>query len=240
MRIVMKTLGLAVAAIASVALASGAQAAISDSPAVETSSDSAQKPVEQLDELDEVWVRGKSLSEVIEVAEDDFFVLYNKLNKDSQYDVHCGRMSLNNGSMIMVRKCVPGFIVYNYSNGLGQVSFGCNGGMVSGFSEGMSYSSFASGCSIGSAYGTSPPPSMAVPSAEQMLMAKGEAYGANIVKVVKSDPRLLEKVRSLDGLYKEMDMVQGQYVKVKGDRPPPQASRAKRKGAGPYVGPRRL
>ena len=88
----------------------------------------AQSPVEQIGTLDEVWVYGKRLSREIEAAEDDFFVLYNKLNKDSQYDVHCGRMALNKGSMLMVRACVPGFIVYNYGDVFGRVALGGCGG----------------------------------------------------------------------------------------------------------------
>ena len=41
------------------------------------------------------------------------------------------------------------------------------------------------------------------------------------MKVVTSDPRLLEKVKNLGVLYKDMELVQGRYVKVKGEGAPP-------------------
>src|SRR5690606_610822 len=61
-------------------------------------------------QLDEVWVHGKSLARRIEQAEDDFFQLYNALNRDDRFDVLCGDMALHAGSMIMRRTCMPGFL----------------------------------------------------------------------------------------------------------------------------------
>ena len=50
-------------------------------------------------ELDEVWVHGKRLADRIEEAEDAFFGLYNELNDDDRFDVHCGLTILQRGSI---------------------------------------------------------------------------------------------------------------------------------------------
>lgn len=66
----------------------------------------------QLQELDEVIVRSKRLAVVIEEAEDNFFKLYNQLNKDDEYDVSCPRLNLSAdaGSRVNTRLCLPGFV----------------------------------------------------------------------------------------------------------------------------------
>lgn len=88
--------GVAIAAEASVA---GEVASVATPPAVE-----------DLIELDEVWVRGKSLTRLIEEAENALFARYNELNTNDSYDVHCGDAVLYRGSLIMTRTCVPGFL----------------------------------------------------------------------------------------------------------------------------------
>jgi hypothetical protein len=230
----LKTLGLVLAAIASMAWANTARAAAIESPTLVTSPDSTQKPIEQVEELDEVWVHGRRLSEVIEDAEDDFFLLYNKLNKESQYDVFCGRLSLNSSSMIMVRRCVPGFIVYNFGEDYGGVKISCPSSSSPIYTADIPYAR-AMPCLYRPAF-ASPSVALSVSTADQLIV-RGPAYSANVVKVVRSDPRLLEKLRNLDGLYHEMDVVQRRYVMIKGDSPPPRASR---KGATINPGPRNL
>lgn len=63
-------------------------------------------------ELEEVIVRGKKLAQVIADAEDDFYKLYNKLNKDDKYDVNCAQLntSPDANSRITSRVCLPGFV----------------------------------------------------------------------------------------------------------------------------------
>jgi hypothetical protein len=247
LRNAMRTFGPAVAAIASALLANGVRAAEAPVSADVNPPGAAPNPVEQIETLDEVWVYGKRLSREIEAAEDDFFVLYNKLNKDSQYDVHCGRMALNRGSMLMVRACVPGFIVYNYGDGFGRVSLGSCGsfgspsfGYYGGGNYGDGYGYYSSdyyggmGYSGSACYGGFSSGS-GVPSAA-LMMSKRPAYAANVLKVVASDPRLIEKAKDLGVLYKDMELVQGHYVKIKARTP----ARERKKGASPNRGPRVL
>jgi len=241
----MKTFGLSLAAIASSILANGALAADASTAVSVNTTDAAQQPVEEVGKLDEIWVRGKRLSQMIEEAEDDFFVLYNKLNKNYDYDVFCGPMSLHSGSMIMVRSCVPGFIVSNYGDKYGRISYevdGCSNWIGDWIGEPyfVTYGQPCAGRSRQESQGDyafpyGPPATYAAIGlpADHLLMVKRPAYAANVLKVVNSDPRLLDKVRNLDALYKEMDLVQGRYLRVKGDAAPSRGRHNARNGAGP-------
>src|SRR5690606_28672554 len=94
----------------------------------------------------------QSLARRIEQAEDDFFQLYNALNRDDRFDVHCGDVALHAGSMIMRRTCMPGFVADRLvlSRGYVKPSFSilyspdfCGGGVTSSDS---SYVTYADGC----------------------------------------------------------------------------------------------
>jgi hypothetical protein len=233
----------------------GGLSAAADAPVPVPAPVAPQQAEQQIETLDEIWVRGKHLSDVIENAEDEFFKLYNKLNKDSAYDVLCGQMSLNKGSMIMVRRCMPGFIVSNYYDarsqtlnlgveGMGTYSGGrgCGGSMMSyrdtnGDPYYMSSCSYTGYTSYG---GYSPGPynvsSFSAPGADRpplelTLMERRPAYARNVVQVVKSDPRLLAMVKNLGSLYDEMELTQKNYIRVKAVSQP--ARRSGKTGAGP-------
>jgi hypothetical protein len=216
------------------AMATAAYAAV-DAPAAPATSVAValQQPLAEVEVIDEVWVRGKHLSQVIEDEEDRFFKLYNKLNKNSDYDVFCGTMSLHPGSMIMVRKCVPGFIVYRFysavSNTVSYVpsSFGSCGGTyaadttagsyyVGGCSDSFGNSSLAGSSSYSpSMFSTGSAAISSSPAAGLLLEKRSLDYGNNVLKVVTGDPRLLEMVRSLGGLYDEMESLQDRYLTLK-------------------------
>jgi hypothetical protein len=197
--------------------------------------DAAQQPVEEIQELDEIWVRGQYLSRVIEDAEDDFFKRYNELNKDTNYDVFCGQMSLRSGSMIMVRNCIPGFIVYSAydpmtnSVRLGGLGQQCNGMYAwrDDTNGSLYYENRCVGTSTRSYVG--PDPGL-------LAAARRPAYAANVFRVVGGDPRLLEMARNLGTLYDEMELTQHHYVKVKAESKPVRPTRTAR----PVVGPRTM
>lgn len=67
---------------------------------------------EQLMELEEVVVHGERLITRIVNAEDEFYKLYNELNKDDRYDVNCPYLNLDadSGSRMNSRVCLPGFV----------------------------------------------------------------------------------------------------------------------------------
>lgn len=186
---------------------------------------------QQLQELDEIWVRGKRLSEVIEDAEDEFFELYNKINRNHDYDVFCGYMNLSRASLAMTRTCMPGFYVYNYldlagravpsCSSYGSTYIGGTGGF--GYAEGAHYAgSYYAGC-------THAP----MPSPELLALSHREPYRRNVMKIIGSDERLRNMATRLAGLYGEMEVEQGRYVGIKDAQKRLRAEeRARKKSAG--------
>jgi hypothetical protein len=81
------------------------------------------QPVGQVQELDEIWVRGKRPWDVIADAESDLFRLYNKLNKNNQFDIHCSHVRLNRDSLAMTRTCLPQYIPALYERDEGDPGF---------------------------------------------------------------------------------------------------------------------
>jgi hypothetical protein len=231
--LVPKNLCLAVFAALSLLLTAGANAA-EDTTTAPSEPVSGQQPVDDLEVLDEVWVRGKSLSRVIEVAENDFFKLYNKLNEDHKFDVECGHMRLGRDSMIMVRKCVPGFVASYapvYVRRSHNVTPICQG---SSRSDSDGRVDFSQGCygserTYDASYSASQGPSAAL-----LYMHYREQYASNALKVITSDSRLLEMVRELDGLYKEMELVQNRYVHVRAEKKAARSPKATRPGSAAY------
>lgn len=73
---------------------------------------------EELEELDEVLVQGERLMDVIVKAEDEFYKIYNQVNKDDKYDVNCPRLNVSqdSGSRIQSRLCMPVFVADAIAN----------------------------------------------------------------------------------------------------------------------------
>lgn len=184
-------------------------AAIGAAPA--TAPAPATPQLTQEDELDEVWIRGKRLADVIEDAEDELFKLYNKLNRNHDYDVQCGEMSLESESLALVRTCIPGFIAYGYFDLGGRPVRQCSSGSMEVGSVSNPYfgstdnSYYYAGCT----WAPLAPP-------ELLAMAHRERYRDNVLRVIGSDPRLQKMGKTLAGLYTEMSTVQNHYVRLKG------------------------
>jgi hypothetical protein len=191
--------------VATATSASAAEAPLTPSP---LPASAASQPAQELDELDEVWVRGKRLSDVIEEAEDEFFRVYNKLNKNHDYDVHCGYMDLSRMSMAMMRTCVPGFIVYTYYDLAGRAVQRCSD---STSSIDLNTTSLGTGGGYygGCTYAPLPPP-------ELLAMRHRDEYKENVLKVIGGNERLRGMAARLAGLYGEMEALQNRYVSIKG------------------------
>jgi hypothetical protein len=206
------TISLALATMLCLGMATASNAAIEPATTSAGNPD-ALKPIEELEQLAEIRVRGKRLARRIEDAEDDFFKLYNQLNKDNQYDVLCGDLRLD-GSLIIQRACVPRFIAdiarptYSFSTGTT-----CSFSTPYGVPTGMYQDTMSSYHCYTAPLVPDRPPVVAV------AMHKREAYLDNVVKVIKSDQRLLDKVRNLDSLYEEMLLAQNRFVKVRATTP---------------------
>ncbi len=70
----------------------------------------ASAPLEEIQELDEVFVQGKRLMEDIVEAENEFYKLFNAVNNDDRYDTHCVYLQMQEGSKMQSRACIPGFV----------------------------------------------------------------------------------------------------------------------------------
>lgn len=224
----------ALAGMLCMALAAGAHAA-TDSASVAAPAAAPQSGGEVV-ELKEVWVYGKKLAARIADAEDDFFRLYNKLNRNSDYHITCGDISLERGSMIMTRVCVPEFLATTavstdtgyYDGYYDYVGYyqayntaGCTGGrssMTRYEADGLVYTSNLGNlaCSFmptyhrGSRLAGTGYYSIAAASPEMR-----SEYAANVLKVIKSDPQLLAKAVDLAVLYGEMETTQANYAEAR-------------------------
>jgi hypothetical protein len=196
---------LAIAAVA----ACGTGAAVAADAAPAPAPAAAAAPTSELQELDEILVRGSSLRERIADAEDSFFQLYNKLNKNDDYDASCVYVNTDSLSKIKSRMCIPGF----YADALAdQVYFmmQCQSDSVTD-DEGNTTEYQAVACF------TPPPPQV-------VLTQRAKDYANNMMKVINSDPRLQKMAGNLDDMYHELVGIQTQYLKIKastmGDRTP--------------------
>jgi len=168
-----------------------------------------QKPLE---EIDEIWVEGKRLSKSIVDVEDDFFKLYNKVNTKRDYDIYCGYMSLNRGSMIMTRTCVPAFLTYNAPASMGSIGFGrqlAGGGTCYSPPQASGDAYWSTGCYDYTV--AIPTPAPYYPPSGLLLMERRADYAKNVLDVINSDQRLLQKYMHLIGLYDELRQTQGRY-----------------------------
>src|SRR5690349_2761207 len=93
-------LGIAAASMATVAAepAPPAQPATAVAPATQASPD---------EDLGQIVVRGENIIKAINDAEDNFYDLFNKVNKDDDYDTRCVYLELNPTSRSASRVCIP-------------------------------------------------------------------------------------------------------------------------------------
>jgi hypothetical protein len=157
----------------------------------------AQTPINQVQELDEILVRGKRLRDAIADAEDDFFALYNKLNKDDDYSTSCIYVNTDPDSQIKSRLCIPGFLADALAD---QVYFAEQCQSPGQDEDGNDFP---------------PPPCYTPPPPTLVLQERSKDYANNLKKVIKSDDRLGSMAGNLDNLYHELVGVQTQYLKVK-------------------------
>jgi hypothetical protein len=77
--------------------------------AAATTVHAAEPPGQPLDELDEVVISGVPLVDRILALENSFYRLYNEVNKEDEYDMHCTQIPERRGDSEMTRACLPMF-----------------------------------------------------------------------------------------------------------------------------------
>lgn len=215
----------------------------------------APKAVEDLVELEEVKVRGRLVANAVITAENRVFRLYNQLNKDNRYDVHCRDVRSREG-LALLRVCVPEFLTRLAAPIFTPASFGpgrqlgipqCGARHTSYDAYGNSY--FISSCGMGGGYGgfggmSSMQPvtyvgSAGLPSGARRGSSASPTYGASqeridefketMARVLNSDPELQDMAAQLAGMYQEMDRIETRYAQLRDERR--EAQRAKRAAA---------
>jgi hypothetical protein len=153
--------------------------------------EAAPPPVKHLHRLGVVRVRGNErLARSILAAEDEFFGLYNALNRDDDYYISCGHTKIK--ADVVRRQCGARFV----PDDVAVRSYGA--GTCSGIVHGCS--------GVGLAFHTAHP-SEAIPPA---FMERPNTFRNNLLKVINGDPVLLRKYHHLLGLYRQMDANQQQ------------------------------
>lgn len=206
----------------------------------------AAAPAQPDQELDEVVVRGKRLVEAIRDAEDEFFKLYNELNRDDDYDMNCPYLNIdpdNPGSHLTARVCMPSFVASAMADSLAAryrceppdfLSLDVNKDFSisrkeAGASEPIIFDfekmdSNHDGRLSFAEFPTDvksqiPAACYQPPPPQLILMARTEAWHAHMLKVTHSDPRLHEMASHLGDLYYELWSIQRRDEKDVEDLP---------------------
>lgn len=218
--------GLPLVIVLSLSMMSGAWAA--DAPAA-TADSAAAQPAEQLEELEEVWARGKSLAQEIREAEDSFYAVYNKVNRNESFRITCGEMSLHPGSMIMRRICVPGFAAIAYRSSYPTTVYSsCNTSGLATNQHGVLQSLTSTPSCMGawSVSGLA----MGNLSMRDLVAARAKELAVHMMMVINSDARLKDMAGQLDDLYLEFNSTRVRYNEVK---PAESGAKPRRVNTGP-------
>lgn len=189
---------------------------------------------EVLEELDEVTVHSKRLLERIAEAEDDFYDLFNQVNKDDRYDTTCSEMNVEPENPLTghrQRICMPGFVKDAMAD-WAPFKARCQPPLV-GFDEfdcldrnrdgRISYAEASVREELEIAFldadedkdnrltreefpvDLSPPPALYQPPPPDLVLMEGtKGWYEHMMKTVRSDPRLQDKAGHLDELYLEL------------------------------------
>lgn len=200
----------------------------------------ASVPAPTFEELDEIVVKGKRLSEEIEEAEDEFFALFNKINTDDRYDTSCVQVRLDSDSRMQSRACIPGFVADALADWApfkarcqppqdGFDEFDCldrnddrrltraeAGARMELEAEFMTLDEDGDGAITREEW----PEDMSFetpympPPPDLVLMEGSKAWYEHMMKVTQGDPRLKKMADNLGGLYQELAATQRRFVEV--------------------------
>lgn len=242
------TRGLVVLALLAAGGAAGAadQAADADDTTVAAATPTieAKAPLQQ---LDEIMVYGKRLRDRIVEAENEFYKLYNQLNKDDDYDVNCALLNLSadTGSRLNQRLCLPVFAAeaiaeYTVFRRMCQPpldgfdEFSC---LDRNDDERLSRQEAAVRPSLDAQFmtldadyngyltrdelpeeGFGASPAYMPPPPELVIAERSKRWYDHMMTVIKSHPRLQEMAGRLDELHMEMVMTQQRVAQIEAEQ----------------------
>jgi hypothetical protein len=200
----------------SATLAIPAQGAVNPAIPAETA-----HPVEDISELNEVFVRGRLVANALIATEKRVFWRYNTLNKDSRFDVHCGDVMprLNRDTLAIQHTCVPEFLsryapVVHYIPDTGT---GFRLETIPGNGEGLT----AIVPTTFTRYVRYEIPG----SARPVPAALRSEFAQNMQQVFGLDPALKDMAATLAGMYQEMDRTRAHYLKLQQEKRAHQSER---------------
>ena len=164
-----------------------------------------QRAPETLQELDEVIVQGTRLADRIIALEDRFYKLYNELNENDDFDVHCAYVdsslfandvAADPASRINQRVCNVAFFVDALSE---QIR---HNAMCERRNDEFDQDDLID------------PICYEAPPAELVMLERQQEYMGNLVKVVNSDPRLKAMVMEREALEHEGQMLTNRYAEL--------------------------
>ena len=233
------------------------QAASADGPTGQLEAPQAASEAPLL-ELEEVLVHGKRLQERIVEAEDEFYKLFNQVNKDDDYDTNCALLNLSadSGSRLNSRLCLPVFVAEAIADYTvfrrncqppldGFDEFSC---LDRNDDERLSMQEASVRPQLDAQFfmldadrnsyltrdevpqeGMGAPPAYMPPPPELVLAEGTQKWYAHTMKVIQSDPRLQEMAGKLDEMHLEMNQTRRQVAQIENDRA---ASKPRRKALG--------
>ncbi len=198
----------------------GGSAWATDAPVAATAPD---------EELAEILVRGQNLSQEISAAEDSFYAVYNKVNRNESFRITCGEMSLHPGSMIMRRICVPAFAAIAYRSSYPTTVYSsCNTSSLATNQYGVLQSLTCTPSCMGSwsVSGLA----MGHLSMQDLVASRAKELAVHMMMVINSDARLKDMAGQLDELYLEFNTTRVRYNQVK---PAESGAKPRRVNTGP-------
>lgn len=218
-------------------------------------------PLEELQELDEVFVRGGRLRDRIVRAEDEFYKLFNQLNTDDRYDTSCPYLNTdpdNPGSRIQFRMCLPGFVADamadwavfkaqcepefrnfdgNRDGRISKMEAMANADMSFQFDDldenDDDYLNEHQEFRTFAGWAQMNQNCYRPPPPDLVLMEGTSGWYAHMMKVINSDPRLQEMAGKLDDMHRELRMIQTRVNTLEGDRRDAMSTRPRNPNAGP-------
>ncbi|MEO6081440.1 MAG: hypothetical protein ABIQ86_16965 [Steroidobacteraceae bacterium] len=167
-------------------------------PAAEVDELALQAPEQQIDELDEVQVRGGRLYDRLVRAEDRFFKLYNSLNKEDDFDTNCANMPIDPDSRVEHRFCMPAFF-------------------ADALSEKVRLSQYCTSLIARDADGniTAQGPCYEAPPVQLIFFSRQDAYVNNVIKVIQDNPQLKEIAVEVETLHRERAELERKFYDIK-------------------------
>lgn len=217
-------------------------------------------PLEELVELDEVFVRGGRLRDRIIRAEDEFYKLFNQINTEDKYDTNCPYVNNPDdpSSRLQFRMCLPSFVAdamadwavfkvkcepefRNFDSDrdgrISQMEAMANMDLSFQFDQidenGDGFLNEFQEFRTFAGWAQMNQTCYRPPPPDLVLAEGTKDWYEHTMKVIKSDPRLQEMAGKLDDMHRELRRIQSRANTIEDERRQAMADRPRNPNAGP-------